>query len=79
MDGQAGAIGAGQCEVGCLLACECRGGQRHFHKAQGLGDHGGSVLLPVLHLFFEVGQAQAQLFGHTGGRYRRGAGDGLIP
>ena len=72
MDGQSSAIGAGQFEVGCLRACALRGGPRHFHKVQGPGDHCGSAPLPVLHLFFEIGQAQAQLFGHAGRRERRG-------
>ena len=77
--GPPGAIGAGPCAVGGLLACACSGGQRPFHNAQGPGDHRGSAPLPVRQLLFEVGHAQPPLWGPASGRERRGDRDGLSP
>ncbi len=35
--------------------------------------------MPGRHLFFEVGQAHPHLFGHAGGRQRRGQRHGVLP
>ena len=79
MEAQPSAIGAGQLDLGHGGGLGPGGGGWHFDKAQGQRGQRRGRLVTGRHLFFEICQAHPHLFGHAGGRQRRGQRHGVLP